>query len=579
VTTPSPCPAGQFEAFYAVSDTAHLVSFTAAAPGTILNDITITGLQAGETVRGTDFRPATGQLYAIGSTSRLYTINTTTGVATEVGSPGAFTLSGSDFGSDFNPVVDRLRVVSNTGQNIRINPNDGTLTAKDVALNPGTPSVVAIAYTNNFAGAGSTTLYDIDSGTDSLYTQNPPNNGTLNLVGSLGINIGNRGGFDISGRTGIAYAMLRAGGLTSLYTVDLTTGAVTLVGSVGNGVTPYDSFAISPGPCVAAGTPTPTSTPTNTPTASPTATSTPTNTPTSTPTNTPTPTPTATPTATPTGSPTPIGVFRNSTPICTTLGNPASPYPSTITVAGGPSQIGALRVTFYDLYHVLPDNLDALLVGPQGQKFILMGDAGDSNAIDPAAPVTLMFTDAAGQVLPNSAMLTSGSFEPTNWESPVTDFPAPAPPGPYNEPGSAIGGTGPQTLNGTFGFSNSNGVWSLYVRDDGGTFAPVAITGCINGGWELAFLPLTAADVSLAGRVTTADGRGIRNARVVISGNGLPEPRTATTGSFGYFSFEGLQAGQTYVVTVNSKRYTFSVPSRVITLLDNLADVNFVADQ
>jgi hypothetical protein len=90
---------------------------------------------------------------------------------------------------------------------------------------------------------------------------------------------------------------------------------------------------------------------------------------------------------------------------------------------------------------------------------------------------------------------------------------------------------------------------------------------------------LTAADVSLAGRVTTADGRGIRNARVVISGNGLPEPRTATTGSFGYFSIEGLQAGQTYVVTVNSKRYTFSVPSRVITLLDNLADVNFVADQ
>ena len=136
-------------------------------------------------------------------------------------------------------------------------------------------------------------------------------------------------------------------------------------------------------------------------------------------------------------------VFRNNTPICTTLGNPASPYPSTITVAGGPNQIGALRVTFYDLYHALPDNLDALLVGPQGQKFILMGDAGDSVAIDPSAPVTLMFTDAAGQVLPNSAMLTSGMFEPTNWESPVTDFPAPAPPGPYNEPGSAIGGTGP----------------------------------------------------------------------------------------------------------------------------------------
>jgi len=261
------------------------------------------------------------------------------------------------------------------------------------------------------------------------------------------------------------------------------------------------------------------------------------------------------------------------------LGNPGSPYPSTITVAGGPNQIGALRVTLFNLHHVLPDNLDVLLVGPQGQKFVLMGDAGGAVPIDPSAPVTLMFTDAAGQVLPDSSMLTSGFYEPTNWESPVTDFPAPAPPGPYNEPGSAVGGTGPQTLNGTFGFSNSNGVWSLYVRDDGGTFTNEAITGCIDGGWELAFLPLTASEVSLSGRVTTADGRGIRNARVVVSGNGLPIPVVATTGSFGYFSFSGLTAGETYVVTVNSQRFTFSVPSRVVTLVDNLADMDFTADQ
>jgi len=236
-------------------------------------------------------------------------------------------------------------------------------------------------------------------------------------------------------------------------------------------------------------------------------------------------------------------------------------------------------VTLYDFYHVLPDNIDVLLVGPLGQKFILMGDAGGAIPIDPSAPVTLAFTDAAGQVLPNSAMLTSGMFEPTNWESPVTDFPAPAPPGPYNEPGSAIGGTGPQTLNGTFGLSNSNGVWSLYVRDDGGLFTPEAISGCFSGGWSLEFMPLTASGVTMAGRVTTADGRGIRNANVVISGNGLPEAVTATTGSFGYFSFDGLTAGQTYVVTVNSQRYTFSVPSRVITLVDNMADVDFVADR
>jgi hypothetical protein len=119
----------------------------------------------------------------------------------------------------------------------------------------------------------------------------------------------------------------------------------------------------------------------------------------------------------------------------------------------------------------------------------------------------------------------------------------------------------------------------LYVRDDGGTFTNEAITGCIDGGWELAFLPLTASEVSLSGRVTTADGRGIRNAHVLVSGNSLPVPVVATTGSFGYFSFSGLTAGETYVVTVNSQRYTFSVPSRVVTLVDNLADVDFTADQ
>jgi len=233
----------------------------------------------------------------------------------------------------------------------------------------------------------------------------------------------------------------------------------------------------------------------------------------------------------------------------------------------------------YNLYHQLPDNLDMLLVGPQGQKFVLMGDAGGATPIDPSAPVTLMFTDAAGQVLPNSSMLTSGMFEPTTWESPVTDFAPPAPAGPYNEPGSAIGGSGAQTLNGTFGLTNANGIWSLYVRDDGGLNQPVAITGCINDGWSIEFLPLTAAGVSMAGRVTTADGRGIRNAKVVVTGNSLDQPVIATTSSFGYFEIDSLRAGETYVVTVNSKRYTFSVPSRVITLVDNVVDIDFVAEQ
>ncbi len=86
----------------------------------------------------------------------------------------------------------------------------------------------------------------------------------------------------------------------------------------------------------------------------------------------------------------------------------------------------------------------------------------------------------------------------------------------------------------------------------------------------------TAAEVSLSGRVTNPNGQGIRNIRVVISGGSLSEPRLATTGSFGYFSFDGLEAGETYVVTVSGKRFVFVNPSRVVTLVDSLADVDFV---
>ncbi len=269
--------------------------------------------------------------------------------------------------------------------------------------------------------------------------------------------------------------------------------------------------------------------------------------------------------------------FRNAASICTTLGAPASPYPSTITVSGGPVQIGSLRVSLYDLTQQTPSNMDVLLVGPTGRKYILMADAGGSLSLD--TPATLTFIDSAGQVLPLNGPLTTGRYEPTNWVPGVSSFPPPAPAAPYNEPGSSVNGRTPsQTLIGNFGLTNANGVWSLYVRDDGGVFTPASITGCFNGGWGLEFLTSTAANASVSGRVTTADGRGIRNATVTVSGDSLETPRTVTTGSFGYFTFEGLATGQTYVVTVNSRRYTFGTPSQVISLVDNVADADFVAE-
>lgn len=233
---------------FGVTNANSLVRFESATPETIRVVGAITGLQTGENVLGIDFRPATGQLYALGSTSRLYTINIATGAATAVGAAGAFTLSGTDFGFDFNPTVDRIRVVSNTGQNLRLNPNDGTLTATDTPLNPGTPQVTAAAYTNNFAGATTTTLFDIDSGNDMLFTQNPPNAGTLVPVGALGINVGSVNGFDIAAAGGTALAAFQLAGSTTsqLYSINLTTGAATLIGAI-NSATPLRGLAIAAG--------------------------------------------------------------------------------------------------------------------------------------------------------------------------------------------------------------------------------------------------------------------------------------------------------------------------------------------
>ncbi len=225
---------------FGVTTTNGLVRFDSASPNNILiNVATITGLQAGENILGIDFRPANGQLYALGSTSRLYTINPRTGVATQVGAAGAFTLMGTDFGFDFNPVTDRIRVVSNTGQNLGLNPNNGTATV-DPNLNPGTPNVTAGAYTNNFAGTTTTTLFDIDTNTDTLSIQNPA--GTLAAVGPLGVDATGINGFDIASRgigsvpgTNMAFAALTVNGASGLYSINLTTGAATLLA---NGLLP-----------------------------------------------------------------------------------------------------------------------------------------------------------------------------------------------------------------------------------------------------------------------------------------------------------------------------------------------------
>lgn len=228
---------------YAIDNSNNLQIFNPNSPNPVSK--TIAGLQTGENILGIDFRPANGQLYALGSSSRLYTINLGTGAATAVGtSPFPTLLTGTDFGFDFNPSVDKIRIVSNTGQNLRLNPADGTIAAVDGVLNPGTPSISAAAYTNNFAGTTSTTLFVIDHNTDKLYQQNPPNNGTLTETGSLGINISNANGFDIGSVSQKAYLMASVNGSTKIYTVNTSNGAATPLADFPNTV---KAFAVGLG--------------------------------------------------------------------------------------------------------------------------------------------------------------------------------------------------------------------------------------------------------------------------------------------------------------------------------------------
>ncbi len=263
--------------------------------------------------------------------------------------------------------------------------------------------------------------------------------------------------------------------------------------------------------------------------------------------------------------------YRNTSPISVFQGGSGAPFPSTVIVAGGPPIVGSMRVTIYDYSTTNPDNVDFLLVGPGGQKFILLANAGGSAS---GGPVTLNFTDTAGAIVPDTLTVCDRRILIRLFGT-VANFPAPAPASPYNLPGSTVGGTGTQTLFGNFGGTNSNGTWSLYLRDDGAAGAQI---GSVAGGWGIEFLGSTAASSTISGRVTTADGTGIRNAKIVVTGNSLAEPLVTSTGSFGWFAFDGLRTGETYVVTVNSQRYTFSTPSRVISLVDNVVDADFIAD-
>lgn len=247
---------------YAVDTLNMLVAFGALRPDNVTRRVTISGLQIGERIEGIDFGPVDARLYALGSTSRVYTLDTLTGAATVVGTtPFTPVLNGEFFGFDFNPVPNRIRVHSNLAQNLRLVPRlgggtDGSTAAIDgtLAYAPGdagaglTPSIGGTAYTNSVAGATTTVLFAIDYARDVLTMLPSPNDGVMTTVGSLGVNTTGQVGFDIAGNNGTAYATLTVGGGfggSTLYVVNLASGSLFPVGGVANSA-PLRSIAIAP---------------------------------------------------------------------------------------------------------------------------------------------------------------------------------------------------------------------------------------------------------------------------------------------------------------------------------------------
>jgi len=249
----------------AVTASHQLIRFDAARPGQVLSSKPLVGLQPGEAVLGIDYRVAKGWLYAVGSSNRLYRVNADTAIATPVGERFAVSLSGTHFGVDFNPTVDRIRVVSDTGQNLRLHPDTGAVVDGDATTTgvqtdgpldyaPGDrsaglrPALVAVGYTYNKVDDKLTTNYALDASAATLVTLGSregvapvvsPNTGHLFTVGPLGLPPFEDAAFDIADVSGLAFAAVTGPGATqsTWVEIDLATGAAREIGRIGSNTT------------------------------------------------------------------------------------------------------------------------------------------------------------------------------------------------------------------------------------------------------------------------------------------------------------------------------------------------------
>jgi hypothetical protein len=236
------------DTIYGLGAGGFIFTFDSASPGTATAPVAVTGL-GGSTLVGIDIRPADGRLYGVGTGNKVFTINPVTGVASDVTASsflgtavGGGLGSGSNFGVDFNPVANRLRIVSDADTNLRVfGPSetvDPLLRYQTGDANFGAnPNVTSVAYTNPDTDVGTgTTLYGLDTTLDILVRHNTgPGFQNLETIGSLGVDFSSASGFDLN-VAGTAYGAFHdsAEDVSRLYRINLGTGAASLVGDIGS---------------------------------------------------------------------------------------------------------------------------------------------------------------------------------------------------------------------------------------------------------------------------------------------------------------------------------------------------------
>jgi len=246
---PNP-PPDEGQTIYAVDLANQFALFHSASPRTVDRYLPITGLLTGDRIVGIDFRAVDGKLYGVGIDSRVYIVDTVTAVASPVGATFTPALDGEHFGVVLDPATDRIRIQSaESGQNLRLDPATGQVTDEDAVLayaagDPHETTSPEIAATAVTTGAGGAT-YGIDWFLDEFVVMSNPNNGQVSTVGSTGVFTAACVALDV-GANGVVYASMTIGGVNNLYTMNVSTGAATLLGAIPV-VPSIQSIAIAPG--------------------------------------------------------------------------------------------------------------------------------------------------------------------------------------------------------------------------------------------------------------------------------------------------------------------------------------------